>query len=158
MIMHTFAIVWVGVILGLMPAQAIRSRRKVQKVRPSRMQAYISTIFGLILMGAITFASDWFSGRTGIQAAKNLPGSARLGAWAAGTFLTCAVVWFGGMLQRKLSQPPADEIVALLLPRSTREQGAFLIVSLIAGTAEEYVMRPPAEGAEGRATRARPIN
>jgi hypothetical protein len=126
--MHTFAIVWVGVILGLTPAQAIRSRGKVQKVRPSRMQAYMSTIFGLILIGAITFAMDWFSGRTGIQAAKNMAGSARLDAWAAGTFLTCAIVWFGGMLQRKLSQRPADQVVALLLPRSTREQPALLIV------------------------------
>lgn len=139
--MRILATVWVGIILGLMPAQAIWSRRKVQKVRPSRMQAYTSTVSGLILVGAITFAIDWFSGRTGIQAAKNLPGSAILGAWAGGTFLICAVVWFAGMLQRKLSQQPADEVVALLLPRTTREQGAFLIVSLIAGTVEEYVMR-----------------
>ena len=141
MIMRIVAIIWVVVILGLMPAQAIRSHRKIQKVRPSRTQAYIRTMFGLILMGTITLAIDWLSGGTGIQAAKNLPGSARLGAWAAGTFLTCAVVWFGGILQRKLSQQPVDEMVALLLPRSTREQVAFLIVSLFAGSVEEYLMR-----------------
>ena len=139
--MRIFAIVWVGVILGLMPVQAIWSRRKVQKLRPTRMQAYTSTVSGLILMGAITFAIDWFSDRTGIQAAKNLPSSAVLSAWAGGTFLTCASVWFAGMLQRKSFHQPADEVIALLLPRTTREQWAFLVVSLIAGTVEEYVMR-----------------
>lgn len=96
-----FAIVWVGLILGLMPVQAIWSRRKVDKLRPTRMQAYASTVSGLILIGAITFAIDWFSDRTGIQAAKNLPSSAVWSAWAGGTFLTCSTVWFAGMLQRK---------------------------------------------------------
>ena len=75
-VMRIFAIVWVGLILGLMPVQGIWSRRKVQKLRPTGMQAYASTVSELILMGAITFAIDWFSDRTGIQAAKNLPSSA----------------------------------------------------------------------------------
>jgi hypothetical protein len=139
--MRILAIVWIAVILGLMPVQAISSRRKLQKQQPTRMQAYTSTVFGLILLGAITFVIDWFSGRTGVQAAKSLPGSPILGAWVGGTLLACAVVWFGGMLQRKLWQQPADEVVALLLPRTTREQATFLIVSLTAGTIEEYVMR-----------------
>jgi len=84
--MGIFAIVWVVVILGLMPVQPIWSRRKAQKLRPTRMQAYASTASGLILMGAITFVIDWFSGRTGIQAAKSLPGSAVLGV-GRGSFL-----------------------------------------------------------------------
>jgi membrane protease YdiL (CAAX protease family) len=45
------------------------------------------------------------------------------------------------MLQRKLWQQPADEVVALLLPHTTRERRVFLVVSLLAGTVEEYVMR-----------------
>lgn len=139
--MRIFAIVWVGVILGLMPVQAIWSRRKVQKLRPTRMQAYASTASGLISMGAITFVIDWFSGRTGIQAAKSLPSSSVLSAWAGGAFLSCAIVWFAGMLLRKLLHQPPDEVITLLLPRTTREQGAFLVVSLIAGTVEEYVIR-----------------
>jgi hypothetical protein len=139
--MRILAIVWVGVILGLMPVQAIRSRRKVQELQPTRMQAYTSTVFGLILMGAITFVIDWFSGGTGVQAATNPPGLPILGAWAGTTLLACASIWFAGMLQRKLLHEHANDVVTLLLPRTTREQTAFVIVSLIAGTVEEYVMR-----------------
>lgn len=139
--MHIVALVWVGVILLLMPLQAIWSRRKVQKLRPTRMQAYASTMSGLTLMGVITFVVDWFSGRVGVQAAKAVPGLSTLSAWAGGTFLACAALWFAGILQRKLWQQSADEVVALLLPRTARERGAFLTVSLLAGTVEEYVMR-----------------
>jgi hypothetical protein len=120
-VMGIFAIVWVVVILGLMPVQAIWSRRKAQKLRPTRMQAYASTASGLILMGAITFVIDWFSGRTGIQAAKSLPGSAVLGAWAGGAFLTCAIVWFAGMLLRKLlHQPPEESTGEQVKPVTTK--------------------------------------
>jgi membrane protease YdiL (CAAX protease family) len=139
--MRLVAIVWIGVILALMPLQAIWSRRKVQKVRPTRMRAYASTLSGLIVLGTITFMVDWFSGRTGVQAAKAVIALTALSAWAGGTFLTCAAVWFAGMLQRKLWQQSPDEVVALLLPRTARERWAFLAVSLLAGTVEEYVMR-----------------
>lgn len=139
--MRLVALVWVVVILGLMPLQAIWSRGKVKKLRPTRMQAYASTMSGLILVGVITFVVDWFSGRTGAQAAKNVSALPALSAWAGGTFLACAVVWFAGMLQRKLWRQSADEVIGLLLPRTTRERWAFLVVSLLAGTVEEYVMR-----------------
>lgn len=139
--MRVVAIVWIGVILVLMPLQAIWSRRKVQKLRPTRMQAYTSTISGLIFVGAITFVVDWFSGQTGVQAAKTVSALPVVGAWAGGTFLVCAAVWLTGMLQRKLWHQSADEVVALLLPRATRERWTFLLVSLLAGTVEEYVMR-----------------
>ena len=122
--MRIFAIVWVGVILGLMPVQAIWSRRKVQKLA-TRMQTSASTASGLILIGVITFVIEWISGRTGIQAAKSLPRSAVLSAWAGGAFLTCAIVRFAGMLLRKFLHQLPDEVIALLLPRSTREQLAF---------------------------------
>jgi hypothetical protein len=69
--MRLVAVVWICVILVLMPLQAIVSRRKVQKLRPTRMRAYASTLSGLILVGTITFIMDWFSGRTGVQAAKS---------------------------------------------------------------------------------------
>jgi membrane protease YdiL (CAAX protease family) len=139
--MRIVALVWIGILLVLMPLQAIWSRRKVQKLRPTQMQAYASTVSGLILAGAITFAVDWLSGRTGLQAVKTVPSFPALSAWASGTFLACAAVWFAGMLQRKLWQQPADEVVALLLPHTTRERRVFLVVSLLAGTVEEYVMR-----------------
>jgi membrane protease YdiL (CAAX protease family) len=139
--MRLVAIVWICVILVLMPLQAVWSRRKVQKLRPTRMRAYASTISGLILVGAITFVVDWFSGRTGVQAAKTVIGLMALSAWAGGSFLACAAVWLAGMLQRKLWKQSPDEVVALLLPRTTRERSAFLVVSLLAGTVEEYVMR-----------------
>ncbi len=139
--MRVVAIVWIGVILVLMPLQAIWSRRKVKKLRPTRLQAYASTMSGLILAGAITFVVDWFSGLTGVHAAKTVSALPVVGAWAGGTFLVCAAVWLAGMLQRKLWHQSADEVVALLLPRATRERWAFLLVSLLAGTVEEYVMR-----------------
>lgn len=139
--MRLVAIVWVGVILVLMPLQAIWSRRKVRNLRPTRMRAYASTISGLILMGTITFIVDWFSGRTGLHAATTLIVLTALSTWACGTLLACAAVWFAGMLQRKLWQQSADEVVTLLLPRTTRERWAFLVASLFAGTVEEYVMR-----------------
>ncbi len=139
--MHLVALIWVSVILLLMPLQAIWSRRKVRKLRPTRLQAYASTVSGLILLGTITFGIDWFSGRTAIQAAKNVPPLLALNKWAGATFASCAAVWFAGMLQRKLWRHPADEVVALLLPRTARERWAFLVVSLFAGTVEEYVMR-----------------
>jgi|GEM_PF-6641694 len=139
--MRVVAVVWIGVILALLPVQAILSRRKMKRLRPSRMRAYASTISGLILVGAITFAVDWFSGRVGVHAARTVSGPRVASVWAAGTFLVCVAVWFAGMLQRKLWQQPADEVVALLLPRTTHERWAFLAVSLLAGTVEEYVMR-----------------
>ena len=139
--MHAIALIWIAVILLLMPVQAIWSRRKVQGVRPTRMRAYASTISGLILMGTVTFVIDRLSGQTGIQAAKNILHPIDLSAWAGGTLLVCAAVWFGGMVQRKLWQEPADEVVSLLLPRTTRERWMFAVVSLTAGTIEEYVMR-----------------
>jgi hypothetical protein len=100
--MRIVALVWIGALLLLMPLQAIWSRRKVQKLRPTRMQAYASTVSGLVLAGAITFVVDWLSGRAGLQAVRTVPGFPALSAWAGGTFLACAAVWFGGMLQRKL--------------------------------------------------------
>lgn len=124
-----------------MPLQAIWSRRKLRELRPTRMQAYASTLSGLILLGTITFVVDWFSGRTGVRAAKTLPDLATLSEWAVGTFLACAAVWFAGMLQRKLWRKSADEAVAQPLPRTARERVAFLLVALAAGTVEEYVMR-----------------
>jgi membrane protease YdiL (CAAX protease family) len=139
--MRIVALTWIGILLGLMPLQAIWSRRKVQKLRPTRIQAYASTMSGLILAGAITFVVDWLSGRTALQAVRAVPGLPALSAWTSGTFLACGAVWFAGVLQRKLWQQPADEVVALLLPRTTRERAAFLVVSLLAGTVEEYVMR-----------------
>jgi hypothetical protein len=90
--MHLIALVWIGVILLLMPLQGIWSRRKLQKLRPTRTQAYASTISGLILMGVITLAVDWFSGRTGMRAVKNLPGLLALSRWAGLTFAGCAVI------------------------------------------------------------------
>ena len=139
--MRTLALVWVVFILALMPLQAIWSRRKVQNLRPTRMRAYASTISGLTLMGGVTVVIDWLSGRTAIQAAEHLPSLTILSAWAGATLLVCAAVWFGGMLQRKLSQQPADEVVSLLLPRTARERSMFVVVSLVAGVVEEYVMR-----------------
>src|SRR5215469_10580197 len=72
--------------------------------------------------GAITFAVDWFSGRTGLQAAKTVSALPSVSAWAGGTLLACAAVWLAGMMQRKLWQQSADEVVARLLPRTTRER------------------------------------
>jgi hypothetical protein len=132
--MRLVAIVWICVILVLMPLQAIWSRRKVQKLRPSRMRAYASTISGQILLGTITFIVDWFSGRTGAQAAKTVIGFTALSTWAGRTLVARAPVWFARMLQRKLWQQAPDEVVVLLLPRTTRERSAFLVVSLLAGT------------------------
>jgi membrane protease YdiL (CAAX protease family) len=139
--MRIVALVWIGILLVLMPLQAIWSRRKVQKLRPTRMQAYASTMSGLTLVGVITFVVDYLSSGTGLQAVETIPGFPALSAWASGTFLACAAVWFAGILQRKLWHQSADEVVALLLPRTTRERGVFLVVSLLAGTVEEYVMR-----------------
>ena len=70
--MRILALVWIAVILALMPLQAIWSRRKVQKLRPTRVRAYASTISGLTLMGAITVVIDSLSGRTGIEAAAHV--------------------------------------------------------------------------------------
>jgi len=139
--MHIIALIWIAIILGVMPLQAIWSRRKVQTLQPTRMQAYTSTISGLLSMGAITLLIDWFSGRSGLRAVRPMPDALKLAAWTAGTCLACAVVWFAGMLQRKLWQQSPDEVVALLLPQTARERAAFMAVSLVAGTMEEYVMR-----------------
>ena len=139
--MHVFAPVWIAVILALMPVQAIWSRRKVQNVRPTRVRAYASTISGLVLVGAVTVVIDRLSGRTGIQAAKHILHPTILCGWAAATLLLCAAVWFGGMIQRRLWQQPADVVVSLLLPRTTRERWMFAVVSITAGIVEEYVMR-----------------
>lgn len=139
--MHTLAIVWVAFILGVMPLQAIFSRRKLQTLRPTRMRAYASTISGLTLMGAVTLGVDWFSGRTGIDAAWHLLPFKKLSIWTLLTLLCCATVWLGGMLLRKVWQQAADEVVTLLLPRTTRERWVFVAVSFVAGTVEEYVMR-----------------
>lgn len=139
--MRAIALVWIAIILGVMPLQAIWSRRKVQILRPTRMRAYASTISGLVSMGAVTLAVDWYSGWTGVHAAKTIVDWASLIEWTGATLLACSIVWFGGMLQRKLWRQSPDEVVALLLPRTTRERTAFLVVSLVAGTIEEYVMR-----------------
>lgn len=141
MAMHTLALVWVAFILGLMPLQAIWSRRKVQTLRPTRMRAYASTISGLTLVGAVTLGVDSFSGRTGIHAAGHLLPLKILSIWTVITLLCCGAVWLGGMLQRKLWKQPADEVVTLLLPRTTRERWVFAVVSFLAGIIEEYVMR-----------------
>lgn len=141
MAMHPLALVWVAFILAVMPLQAIWSRHKVQNLRPTRTRAYASTISGLALMGAVTLVIDGLSGRTGIRAAEHALPLTILSAWTSLTFLVCAAVWFGGMLQRKLWQQSADEVVALLLPRTTRERSMFVLVSIVAGTVEEYVMR-----------------
>jgi membrane protease YdiL (CAAX protease family) len=139
--MHTLALIWVVFILALMPLQAILSRRKVQNLRPTRMRAYASTISGLTLLGAVTLGVDWFSGGTGIHAAGLLLPLRILSIWTLITLLCCATVWLAGMLQRKLWQQPADEVVTLLLPRTTRERWVFAAVSILAGMVEEYVMR-----------------
>lgn len=139
--MNEIALVWIGVILLLMPLQALWSRRKLHQRRPTRMQAYASTVSGLVVVGTITLVVDWFSGRTGMNAAVHVVGLGATSLWVAGTFITCAAVWFAGMLQRKLWRQPTDQVVALLLPRTSRERGAFALVSLVAGTVEEYVMR-----------------
>lgn len=105
------------------------------------MQAYASTMFGLTLVGIITFVVDYGSSRAGLQAVESILGFPALSAWACGAFLACGAVWFAGILQRKLWHQSVDEVVALLLPRTTRERGIFLAVSFLAGTVEEYVMR-----------------
>ena len=139
--MRIVALVWIGVILILLPLQAILTRRRLKRLRPTRLQAYARIMVGLVLIGAITFGVDWFSGRTGVRAAKTVPALATASAWAVGTCIACVAVWFTGMLLRRLWRQPADEVVTLLLPRTTRERRAFLAVSLLAGTVEEYVMR-----------------
>ncbi|HET7209754.1 MAG TPA: CPBP family intramembrane glutamic endopeptidase, partial [Terriglobales bacterium] len=88
-----------------------------------------------------TLGVDWFSGRTGIDAAWHLLPFKKLSIWTLLTLLCCATVWLGGMLLRKVWQQAADEVVTLLLPRTTRERWVFVAVSFVAGTVEEYVMR-----------------
>ena len=139
--MRAIALIWIAIILGIMPLQAILSRRKVRTLRPTRMRAYASTISGLLLFGTITLAIDSTSGQTGLRAARTVSDWTLLVKWTGATLLACSIVWFGGMLQRKLWRQSPDEIVALLLPRTARERTAFLVVSLVTGTVEEYVMR-----------------
>lgn len=139
--MRVIALIWIAVILGVMPLQAIWSRRKVQALRPTRMRAYVSTISGLLLLGTITLAIDLTSGQTGLRVARTVSDWTSLVKWTGITLVACFLVWFGSMLQRKLWRQSPDEVVALLLPRTTRERTAFLVVSLVAGTVEEYVMR-----------------
>ncbi len=139
--MRAAALVWIGIILGLMPLQAIWSRHKVQKLRPTPMQAYASTAAGLTLVGTVTFLIDWFSGRIGLRAVRTLVPAERLMVWTAATWAACAVIWFGGMLQRKIWRHAVDEVIAALLPRTRRERLAFLGIALLAGTVEEFVMR-----------------
>lgn len=139
--MHALALIWVAVILAVMPVQAIWTRYKVQTVRPTRMRAYASTISGLTVMGAITVAIDWFSGRVGTQAVQRVLPVGTLSAWTVVTLLACAAVWFSGMLQRRLWHHRADEVVTLLFPRTTHERWMFAVVAVVAGIVEEYVMR-----------------
>jgi hypothetical protein len=81
--MCAVAIIWIVIILVLMPFQAFWSRRKVKKLRPTRFQAYASNMAGLIFAGVITFAVDWLSGRTGVQAAKFVSTWSVVSAWPA---------------------------------------------------------------------------
>ena len=139
--MRNLAIGWVVFVVAIMPLQAVLSRRQVQDRRPTRFQAYVSTVTGLLVLGTITFVIDWFSGRTGLAAVRPVSAPGNTTQWSILTFLACLVVWFLGMLQRKLWRQRPDEVIALLLPRSGAEQTAFGVVSVVAGTVEEYVMR-----------------
>jgi membrane protease YdiL (CAAX protease family) len=139
--MQKVAIGWTIFIVVVVPLQAIATRHRVKKEQPARRRAYTSTIGGLLVLGAITLLIDWRSNRVGLNACQLLYPNWRTLTWAAGTFLVCAVIWWLGMWERKLFRQNADEVVALLLPRTADERQIFVGVAIVAGVVEEYVMR-----------------
>jgi hypothetical protein len=56
--MRVLALAWIGILLVPMPIQAIWSRRQVRRLRPTSLQAYASTISGLVAAAAITCVVD----------------------------------------------------------------------------------------------------
>jgi membrane protease YdiL (CAAX protease family) len=136
-----FPLVWTGIVLLGVPLQSGFVRRRLERDRPSRAHMYVSTVLGLLVLGAVTLALD-LAGSHGALAAYATPVPFLvLLAWAGGTLAACVMVLFVTFGIRKLLDQREGGLVVTLLPRTDGELAGFVVLALVAGIVEEYVYR-----------------
>ena len=104
-----------------------------------RRDLYPRTIWGLGQFFLITLLLDWMNGWPESRKSVVFPQGAL--AWVVAAIAVHQVIWFGGMVLRRVRKRPLNAATEHLLPRSGGERIAFIGVAVTAGITEEFLFR-----------------
>lgn len=133
----------VALAVGL-PLLAFRTglrEEHIEEVTRARSTVYVSAAVSIAVLGAVTFGiSAWQSippGAVGWRVDEPAPAF----AWAVGIAAAgLATVWLVVRLGQVLGLPES-RLSFVLMPRTSREKQAFLLVAAVAAIGEEYLYR-----------------
>jgi membrane protease YdiL (CAAX protease family) len=132
---------WAGAVLVGLPISSRSLGRRLREAPVERMDMYASAVLSHIVLLAPTLLFDLRGDHAGIHllmAALPLP---RFLFWTLGTLAACIAMWGAMLIESKMHPEISDAVVLGMLPRTRREMTAFSGVSLMAGFAEEYLLR-----------------
>lgn len=131
---------WIVLLLVGQPLAAFSGRHRLAATLPPRMRLYLSSAFGIAVIGAITLILDLLGDRNALSSvAPGAPGT--LAKWTLLTTLACAALWSAIQLARRMRWDVPGPGYLHLLPRTRAERFAFVGLALLAGLAEEFAFR-----------------
>ena len=132
---------WAVVILLLGPIVGLASRRKFQGAAPRRRVLYLSNAANLLVLGGITATIDFTHGRKALGLMTSGVSARAILTWSVCFGVVCVMVAVMVLVIRAWLRRPPNESITALLPRSTGEKIAFLILCLLIALVEEFIYR-----------------